>query len=111
MRKIQKLPSNQQEQDFLLVVRSECERCRRSYIRLRLQFQSFLGVLSKLRSELAMHILAMSKETAAKATVDVETSCGVDPAFRRRSVLFDVEDKQSARSLSNNVKVKTSVPL
>ena len=53
-----------------------------------------------------MNVLAMSKETAAKATVDVETSCGVDPAFRRRSVLFDVEDKQSARSLSNNVKIK-----
>ena len=72
---------------------------------MRLQFQS-LGVLSKLRGDLAMNILAMSKETAAKATVDVETSCGVNPAFRRRSVLFDVEDKQSARSLSNNVKIK-----
>ena len=32
VRKIQKFPSNQQEQDFLLVVRSECERCRRSYV-------------------------------------------------------------------------------
>ena len=79
-------------------------------VALRLQFQS-LGVLSELRGDLAMNVLAMSKETAAKATVDVETSCGVDPAFRRRSVLFDVEDKQSARSLSNNVKIKTSVPL
>ena len=76
-----------------------------------LQFQSFLGVLSKLRGDVAMNGLAMSKETAARATVDAETSCGVNPAFRRRSVLFDVEDKQSARSLSNKVKVKTSVPL
>ena len=32
VRKIQKFPSNQQEQDFLLVARSECERCRRSYV-------------------------------------------------------------------------------
>ena len=43
-----------------------------------------------------MNVLAMSKETAAKATVDVETSCGVDPAFRQRSVLFDVEVNRQA---------------
>ena len=76
-----------------------------------MQFQSFLGVLSKLRGDLAMNVLATSKEIAAKATVDVETSCGVDPAFRRRSVLLDIEDKKNAQSLSNNVKIKTSVPL
>ena len=55
VRKIQKFPSNQQEQDFLLVVRSECERWQ---LRLCLQFRSSLGVLSKLRGELAMNVLA-----------------------------------------------------
>ena len=58
-----------------------------------------------------MNVLAMSKETAAKATVDVETSCGVDPALDEEAS-FLMSKTNKAREVSPTMlKLKTSVPL